>query len=196
MNPLSEDGRGRFVIVGATLVSEQVTSTWVGKEFDPRVGASQRSRGRPVFFHPRVVRHRMDLRRNPVGPGSVELLGRETTVEEQRAPSSGPRLGQELGGHHSERESRVDQSGWQSIGGRSSSFEDRVESDRFGVRHARGHVREGGALVEVGRVNHVTCGSKFVGEGQESGGLALRVVEQKDLGHVTNFTAGVSGPPL
>jgi hypothetical protein len=62
-----------------------------------------------------------------------------------------------------------------------AALDNGVESDLLGVSDAAVEVGERGALVEVGSVHDVPGRTELVGERPNSGGEALRVVEQQHL---------------
>ena len=117
------------------------------------------------------------------GPNAQSPLIGMHGVEEQRAASARPRLGELLRDHLAEREARVDELGRQVVGGPDAALEDRVEPDFLDEGHALVDRFEGPSVEQVGRVDGVAGGSQLVGERADAGRQPLGVVEEQDLGH-------------
>ena len=125
----------------------------------------------------------MDLERDALRPGALELRRRQGGVEEEGPLRTGPRLRQHLRRHHAEREAAVDELVREILGRGAAALEDRAEADLSRVRDAVVDRVEGLALVEVGRVHYVALATQPVRERHDPGRQPERVVEEQDLGH-------------
>src|SRR5579871_5324724 len=106
-------------------------------------------------------------------------------MEQQRAPGSGPGLGQLLGREHAEREPRVHQVVGQAVDGADAPFDHVPEADRLDVGKPLLDAAERAALEQVRRVDGVLGVPKLVGEGGNARGQALRVVKENYLSHLS-----------
>jgi hypothetical protein len=138
---------------------------------------------RQVLLGPFVPLVHVDLERNTVRPGAVELGRREGCAEEQRALCARACLRERLRRHDAEREPGVDDPSRQAFGGGLAPLEDRAEAGLSRVTDAVFEVVEGVALVEVRRVHDMPAGAELISEGEHAGCEALRVMKEHDLGH-------------
>ena len=104
-------------------------------------------------------------------------------MKEQRSSRAGPRLGELLGRHDTQREPAVDELGRQSFGRGLAAFEHDAETHLLRVADPIVELRKRVAVVQIGGVNHVSRSPQPVGERVEPLGLPLCVMEQQDLGH-------------
>ena len=125
----------------------------------------------------------MDLERGTLAPGAAEFGERNRGVKQQRAAGARPRVGQHLRRHPAEREPGIDKLRRQALGRGAATLQDRVEADLSGVVNALVDRVEGLAVVEIRRVNDVPSSPELVGERDNPGSQALRVVEEQHLGH-------------
>ena len=115
-------------------------------------------------------------------------------MKQQRASRARSCLREHLRRHAAEREAGIDKLRRQVLGRGAAALQDRVEADLSGVVNALVDRVEGLAVVEIRRVNDVPCSPELVGERDNPGSQALRVVEEQHLGHGAECSRQDYGP--
>jgi hypothetical protein len=126
----------------------------------------------------------VDLYRHILRPRGPELGDRQAAMEEQRPSSSGPGLSQPLRRHGPQPEAGIDELDREAIRGSRAALDELAKADLRGVGDSLVENFESAAVEEIGRVHRMPASAQFVGEGQEPGRLALRVVEKQHFSHV------------